>query len=159
MRFLLFSWVGCNWGSINPSSLKETLNHMDECKKCEKGKSHISKCTNKNGTCKYFPYDMGNNTEDLYVPKRELSDTLSYGHLQILREESLFTKKLRRVILMSKLKLCPRCGSKNTSPVMYYYHGHTPPYRYKGHCFDCGYSTQPFIKEELAIQEWNKERK
>ena len=63
------------------------------------------------------------------------------------------------MIQMGKLNPCPRCGSKNTNPVMYYYHGHTPPYHYKGYCFDCGYSTQPFVNEELAVQEWNKERK
>ena len=46
---------------------------FEKCKSCKKAPSHISKCYNKNGMCKYFPYEMGQNTEDLYEPKIENS--------------------------------------------------------------------------------------
>lgn len=44
-------------------------NVLIACTTCKKGKPHISRCFSENGMCKYFPYDMGNNTEDLYENK------------------------------------------------------------------------------------------
>ena len=54
---------------IRVLTMDSQFDKYGKCQTCMKAPSHILQCRTDFGTCRYFYYDLGNNTEELYEAK------------------------------------------------------------------------------------------